>query len=52
MRLELNGHSLHDARLAAWRILMEGRRRPKKASSPFASSVRYAARGQSGSRGA
>ncbi len=35
MKLVLNGHSLREAHLAAWTILLEGRRRPK-GPSPFA----------------
>ena len=35
MRIVLNGHSLREAQIAAWQILLEGRKRPK-GLSPFA----------------
>ncbi len=34
MRILLNGHSLREAQIAAWQILLEGRERPK-GLSPF-----------------
>ncbi len=47
MKILLNGHSLREAQLAAWRLLLEGRQPQKKAECPFARYFTHGANGRS-----